>query len=105
MADRLLKGITRECITCKGTGIYGTYGGMGWRACPACHGFGVVYNIRLEELQSLRLLVLDKFPDAVPKNWGPYVPIRCPVQNLMSGEMIDAAPGAGHSPVQGEFPF
>lgn len=54
LANKLLKNITHTCEACAGTGLHGTYGGLGWRICPACHGFGEAYAITLDELQALR---------------------------------------------------
>lgn len=105
MADRLMKGITRSCSTCSGTGIRGTYGGLGWRACPDCNGFGVVYDIGLDELQALRRQVLAEHPDAAPTDWRPFVPIRCPIQHLTTGEMHDACPPVDQDSVQEELPL
>ena len=103
LADRLLKNITCKCGTCNGTGLHGTYGSMGWRICPTCHGLGEAYNITLEELQALRQQVLDRYPDAGPPGWSPGHPISCPVQEITTSLMIDACPRTNHEPVQGEL--
>jgi hypothetical protein len=62
LADSLRTNITCKCDTCNGTGLHGTYGGMGWRVCPTCHGMGETYSITLEELQALLQQVLDRYP-------------------------------------------
>ena len=103
LADSLLKNITCKCDTCGGTGLYGTYGGLGWRVCPACQGLGETYRISLDELQALRRQVLDRYPDAAPPGWRPADPISCPVQELATGRMIDACPRTSHDPVQGSY--
>jgi hypothetical protein len=101
----LLGDVTAPCLECGGTGLSGSYGGMGWRACPACHGFGVVYAISLEELQARRQKVLESYLEAGISNWRPGVPIRCPVQDLATGEIIDACATSAPEPVQGELPL
>lgn len=103
LADSLLKNITCKCSTCDGTGLYGTYGGLGWRVCPACHGLGETYRISLDELRALRQQVLDRYPDAAPPDWRPGHPISCPVQEVATSLMIDACPRTSHDPVQGEL--
>ena len=103
LADELLKNITCKCSTCRGTGLYGTYGGMGWLVCPSCHGLGDVYNITLDELQALRQQVLDRYPDAAAPGWRPGHPISCPAQELATGRMIDLCPESEREPVQGEL--
>jgi len=103
LADSLLSNVTDTCTACGGTGLHGTYGAMGWRICPVCHGLGEVYRISLEELQARRQQVLDRYPDAAPPGWRPADPISCPVQELATGRMIDACPRTSHDPVQGEL--
>lgn len=103
LADCLLKDITCKCPTCNGTGLHGTYGGLGWRVCPACHGMGETYRISLDELQALRQQVLGRYPDAAPPGWRPGHPIACPVQEIATSLMLDACPRTSHDPVQGEL--
>lgn len=103
LADSLLKNITCKCTTCDGTGLYGTYGGLGWRVCPTCHGLGEIYRISPDELQALRQRVLDRYPDAAPPGWSPGHPISCPVQEIATSLVIDACPGSNNDPVQGEL--
>jgi hypothetical protein len=103
LADSLLQNITCKCGTCGGTGLHGTYGGMGWRICPVCHGLGEAYSITLEELQALRQQVLDRYPDAATPGWRPGNPISCPVQDIAASLMLDACPLTNHEPVQGEL--
>ena len=73
LADELLHGINRECETCGGTGLRGTYGAIGWVVCPECHGLGSVYTISLEDLLSRRQKVLAQYPDAEIPNWRPGI--------------------------------
>ena len=103
LADSLLRNITCKCSTCNGTGLHGTYGGMGWRVCPTCRGMGEAYRITLDELQVLRKQVLDSYPDAAPPGWRPSYPIACPVQEMATSVMLDACPGSSSDPVQGEL--
>ena len=103
LANSLLKNITCKCPTCDGTGLHGTYGGLGWLACPTCHGLGETYNITLDELQALRQQVLDHYPDAAPADWRPGYPIRCPVLQMDTWLIIDACPIQTNDPVQGEL--
>jgi len=103
LANSLLKNITCKCSTCDGTGLYGTYGGMGWRICTACHGLGETYRITVGELQALRQKVLDRYPDAAPPDWTPGHPISCPIQEIATSLMIDACPQSSRDPVQGEL--
>lgn len=105
LVDDLLGNVTKPCNTCDGTGLYGTYGSMGWHACPDCHGFGVVYSISLKELEAGRRKVLEAYPEAGVDGWTPGVPIRCPVLMLETGEIIDACPPTKQEPVQGELPL
>jgi hypothetical protein len=105
LADSLLKDITCKCATCGGTGLCGTYGGLGWKICPACHGFGETYSITLDELQALRQQVLDRYPDAAPPGWAPGRPISCPIQEMAPGRMVEACPGVSGGPLQGELLF
>lgn len=103
LADKLLSNITETCSTCGGTGLYGTYGGLGWRVCPTCHGLGVAYRISLDALQTLRQQVLAQYPDAGPENWMPGHPISCPIRALADGRIIDACPARDDDPVQKEL--
>jgi hypothetical protein len=103
LAESLLKDITCTCPTCSGTELYGTYGALGWLACPTCHGLGGAYRISLEELQALRQQVLDRYPEAGVPGWGPGYPIRCPVLAMDTGLIIDACPLRPTDPVQGEL--
>lgn len=103
LAGSLLNNVTETCMTCGGTGLHGTYGGMGWRICPACHGPGEVYSISLDELQALRQQVLERYPDAAPESWIPAQPISCPAQELATGQIIDVCPRTSRDPVQGEL--
>lgn len=103
LADSLLKNITCKCDTCNGTGLHGTYGGMGWRICPVCHGLGEAYCITLDELQSLRQQVLDRYPDAAPPNWRPGYPIPCPELEMATNLIISACPRMIRAPGQGEL--
>lgn len=103
LADSLLSNVTDTCTTCGGTGLHGTYGAMGWRICPVCHGLGEAYRISLDELQALRQQVLDRYPDAAPPGWTPTEPIACPIQELATGLMLDACPRTSSDPVQEEL--
>ena len=103
LADSVLKNITCKCGTCSGTGLYGTYGGLGWRICPVCHGLGETYSVTLEELQVLRQQILDRYPDAAPPDWTPGRLISCPIQEMATSLMIDACPQSSRDPVQGEL--
>lgn len=103
LADNLLGNISERCSTCNGTGLHGTYGGLGWRVCPVCHGLGETYSITLDELQGLRQQVLDLYPDAAPFGWTPGHPISCPIQSLTTGAMIDACPRRNIEPMQREL--
>lgn len=103
LAESLLKNITCKCSTCRGTGLYGTYGGLGWRICAVCHGLGETYSITLDELQALRQQVLDRYPDAAPHDWAPGHPISCPIREMATSLMIDACPQSSRDPVQGEL--
>lgn len=105
LVRELLADVTMTCETCEGTGINGSYGGMGWRACPTCHGFGVVYTISLAELEARRRKVLEAYPDVGAANWRPCVPIHCPVLDLQTGKVIDACPPTEQEPVQGDLPL
>lgn len=105
LVKELLGDITATCATCEGTGLHGTYGAMGWRACPVCHGLGEVYTIPLEELEERRAKILEVYPEAGVPDWQPGVPIHCPVQDLKTGLIIDACPSTGAEPLQGELPF
>ena len=103
LADSLLKNVTRKCSTCDGTGLNGTYGGLGWRLCPTCHGMGEAYRISLDELRALRQQVLDVYPDAAPPDWKPGYPIPCPVLEIATNLIISACPRMIRAPVQGEL--
>jgi hypothetical protein len=103
LAASLLKNITEPCTTCGGTGLHGTYGNLGWRICPTCHGFGEVYRISLDELGALRQKVLAQYPDAAPEDWAPGHPIFCPMLMLANGLIIDGCPPSSHDPVQEEL--
>jgi hypothetical protein len=92
LVRELMRNITVPCPQCGGTGLDGTYGGLGWRACPACHGLGKVYAITPAELEKRRQKVLAQYPEAGVSNWRPGIPARCPVQNLKTGEILDACP-------------
>ena len=103
LADILLHDLTGTCATCGGTGLHGSYGSMGWLACPECHGLGETYPISLDELQARRRQVLERFPDAAAPGWRPGYPIRCPVQDLATGLILDACPPREEDPVQLEL--
>lgn len=103
LAASLLNNITEPCTTCGGTGLYGTYGSLGWRVCPTCRGFGEAYRISLDELEALRQKVLAQYPDAAPEGWAPGYPILCPIRILANDLMIDACPARDDDPVQREL--
>ena len=105
LADSLLKNTTCKCLTCDGTGLHGTYGGMGWLACPTCHGMGETYCISLEELQALRQQVLDRYPAAAVPDWRPGDPVRCPFLRMEDGLILEACPQRRDDPVQFEIPM
>lgn len=86
----LLGDIYDTCPTCGGTGLYGTYGGMGWRNCPKCRGLGVALTVSLEELHRLRKQIIDRYPGSAIPNWRPYQPIRLPVVDLYTGFVLEA---------------
>jgi hypothetical protein len=86
----LLGDAYKACPTCAGTGFYGTYGGMGWRYCPACRGLGSVLAISLEELDRRRKQIIDRYPGSAIANWRPYRPIRLPVVDLYTGIVLEA---------------
>lgn len=88
-AIALLGDVTAPCTTCGGTGLYGTYGTIGWRVCPTCHGLGEAYTISIEELEARRQKALESHPDAGVPNWRPD-----------QGELIS---GIGRPFVQGEL--
>jgi hypothetical protein len=105
LADTLLHDLTRPCATCGGTGLHGSYGSLGWLACPECHGLGATWRISLDEVQARRMQVLERFPDAAAPGWRPGHPIRCPVQDLATGLILDACPQREDDPVQLELPI
>lgn len=92
LVKQLLGSVICTCPTCEGTGLHGTYGGMGWRTCPDCRGLGEAYTISLEELERRRRLIIDRYPGSAIPNWRPYRPIRLPVVALDTGIVIDAVP-------------
>lgn len=103
LAVNLLGASTRDCGLCKGSGLFGTYGGLGRLACPACHGLGVTYRVTPRELETLRQAVLARYPDAAVPGWIPGRPIRCPVLDIGRGLIIDACPVSRDEPVQLEL--
>lgn len=90
MVFELLRDAYITCPTCGGTGFYGTYGGMGWRYCPACRGLGNVLVISLQELERRRRLIIDRYPGSAIAKWRPYQPIRLPVVKLDTGIVLEA---------------
>jgi hypothetical protein len=104
LVRQLLGDAHHACPTCKGAGLYGTYGGLGALNCPACRGLGVAYTISLDELEKRRRQIIDRYPGAAIPNWQPYRPIRLPVVDPATGIVFDAAPG-GPEPIQLELAF
>lgn len=105
LADGILRDVTCTCDACGGTGLAGTHGGLGWRLCPECHGFGGVYAISREELEARRRRVLARYPDAAPRDWQPRTPMLRPALDLESGEIVDLDEASASAPEQLELAF
>ncbi len=105
LADELLRDTTQTCAACGGTGLAGTHGGVGWWACPECHGLGAVCRLAPEELQARRQRVLNHYPDAAPRDWRPGRSLRLPALDLATGEMVDLERDAAEAPEQLELAF
>lgn len=89
LVKQLVGPVVCTCPTCGGTGLNGTYGDLGWRACPTCHRLGSAYTVSLEELEALRQQVLAQYPDSGAPDWRPFVPFRVPGLRLDTDLIIE----------------
>jgi len=86
-----LRSLIVTCPQCNGTGLQGTYGNLGWRACPRCHGLGEVYK-DLVRFRKRRWAILQRHPELEVPVWEPGRPIRCPALDLKTDVITDACP-------------
>ena len=64
LADRLFQGAKQTCEQCAGTTMIEINQGEDWEFCRTCNGLGIIFTRSRKEIEAIRRMVLELFPDA-----------------------------------------